>query len=197
MPSDPSVLTLECPYCHYQQLLPDVAQRRAAVQNAQLVQHGMQLATKAANTSRRIGTVAGLIGVLLPIAIMGGVGFTLYNQGIFGNALGSSWNGTGPLVCGGNQHTTVSNVTANQPQSQVVIASGNCQLTLTNVNITAMNAIIASGNAHITISGGSIVGYGQSIAATGNATVIVVGANVTGPVFHTRNATVAGVPGVM
>jgi hypothetical protein len=197
MPTDPNVHSIECPYCHYQQLLPDIAQRRAAVQNAQLMQQGMQLATKAADTSRRIGTVAGLIGVLLPVVIMGGVGYTLYNQGLFGNAQEASWTGTGPLVCGANQHMTVSNVTSSQPQSQVVIASQNCQLTLTNVNITGMNAIVAYGNARVTITGGSITGLGQSIVARDNATVIVAGANVVGPVIHLNNSTVAGVPGVM
>ena len=198
MPADPSIHTIACRYCNYQQLLPDIAQRRAAVQSAQLMKQGMQLATRAADTSRRMGAIAGLIAVALPLLIIGGVFTALYQQGLFGNVLSASWNGQGPLVCGANQHMQVSNVTANQPGSQVVIASGNCHLSLTNVNITANTPILAYGNAQVTVVGGSLVSTaGTSIVARDNAAVIVSGASVVGSISRANNATIAGIPGAM
>ncbi len=204
MPVDPSVLQMECPYCKYSQLLPDIAQRRAALQSERMAKQGMEFAQ---TTMKRAGRATGavlLVTMLVPVLIAGGVMFGLYNSGIFGafGGLGgfgmgrSSWTGQGPLVCGGVEHLTVTGVVANQPGSQVVVAGGNCQLTLNNVNITGNTAIIASGNAQVTVLGGAIAGMQQSIVATQNARVNVSGASVMGPVFHSGNATVTGVPGV-
>lgn len=196
-PVDPTVLQIVCPYCGSQQLLPDIAQRRAAMQSEKMAQQGMQFAAQAMKQSRRIGGVVAIFSLMLPLVITAVVLASLYNSGVFTFGHSNSWNGQGPLVCGGHDHVEVSGVTAMQPGSQVVIASGNCQLTLTNVSITAMTAVVASGNAHVTITGGSYAGTGQSIVAQQNATVVVNGANVMGPVYHTRNATIAGIPGVM
>jgi hypothetical protein len=197
MPADPNVLQMECPYCKYTQLLPDVAQRRAAMQSAQLMQHGMNLASQAANTSRRIGAVVGIVAAVVPLVIIAIVFSTLYSSGVFGNARTASWNGTGPLICSGNDHVEVTGVVANQPGAQVVIASGNCHLELHNVSITAMTPIVASGNAQVTVTGGALIGYGASVMASGNANVIVSGAAVTGVAYRRGNATVMGVPGGM
>jgi len=104
-----------------------------------------------------------------------------------------SWDGLSPLVCSGAQQMVVSGVTANLPGATAITASGMCQLTLINCNITAGQAIAVAGVARIIIQGGKIEGSQTSIAATGGANVIVNGAQVVGPTSRSGTATITGV----
>lgn len=105
----------------------------------------------------------------------------------------SAWDGTSTLECLGANHMEIEGVTAS-PGLVGVRASGACQLTLRNCNITAATAIEASGAARVTVIGGSLNGTTASIQAGGGSTVDVQGATVTGPVARSGGAHVNGVP---
>jgi hypothetical protein len=104
-------------------------------------------------------------------------------------ARASAWDGMSTLTCGGADHIEIEGVTATLADVGVR-ASGACQLTLRNCNITAPTAIEAGGAARVTIVGGTVA----SIQAAGGATVDVQGATVTGPVARSGGAHVNGVP---
>ena len=61
-----------------------------------------------------------------------------------------------------------------------VKAGGNCQLTLTGVNLTAGVGIDAGGNAKVVMTGGAITATTNSLVAGANAHVDCVGTKVTG-----------------
>lgn len=89
----------------------------------------------------------------------------------------ASWDGKSPFSCSGNDVVALKGVTA----TAGVTAGGNCQLTLTNVNITAPIGIEASANAKVTMKGGSITATTTTVAASSNAKVDLVGAKISGP----------------
>jgi len=71
-------------------------------------------------------------------------------------------------------------------------ASGHCQLTLTNMNITAPVAIEARGNARVMIVGGSLSGSDKSIVASADAEVSVSGVRVSGDIEQSDRAAING-----
>jgi len=108
-------------------------------------------------------------------------------------ARASAWDGMSTLSCGAADRIEIEGVTATLADVGVR-ASGACQLTLRNCNITAPTAIEAAGAARVTIIGGTINGSVASIQAGGGANVDVQGATVTGPVARSGGAHVNGVP---
>lgn len=108
-------------------------------------------------------------------------------------ATASAWDGMSTLECSGANHMELEGVTA-MLSNVGIRASGACQLTLRNCNITAPTAIEASGAAHVTIVGGTINGTVAAIQAGGGSTVDVQGATVTGPVARSGGAHVNGAP---
>lgn len=88
----------------------------------------------------------------------------------------SKWDGKTPFTCGGNDVVALKNVTA----TSGVTAQGSCQLTLTNVNITAPVGIEAGANSKVTMSGGSINAATNSVVVAANAKVDLVGTKVSG-----------------
>jgi hypothetical protein len=91
-------------------------------------------------------------------------------------AAAASWDGKTPFECSANDKIALAGVVA----TAGVKASGNCQLTLTGVSITAPVAIEASSNAKVTMTGGSITASTSSVVASGNAKVDLAGTKVTG-----------------
>ncbi len=100
----------------------------------------------------------------------------------------ADWDGKTTFTCGGNDVVALTGVTAKAG----VKASANCQLTLTDVNISAPVAIEAGGNAKVTVTGGSITSSVNSVVASGNAKVDFVGTKVTGKAKTSGLAKVTG-----
>lgn len=136
--------------------------------------------------------------VILGLVVLTFVGIGIYGYVVAKNssapgaaakaAEAASWDGKTPFTCGGNDVVALTGITA----TAGVNASGNCQLTLTGVNITAPVAIEASGNAKVTVTGGSITGSSNSVVASSNAKVDFIGTKVTGKAKTSANAKVTG-----
>jgi hypothetical protein len=125
---------------------------------------------------------------------IGGAGFSSYMQTAgAAQRTASAWDGLSTLECTGANTMELDGVTAALPNVGVR-ASGGCNLTLRNCNLTAPVAIEASGGAHVTVIGGTVTGTITSIQAGGGSTVDVQGAVVTGPVARSGGAHVNGVP---
>ena len=100
----------------------------------------------------------------------------------------ASWDGKTPFTCGGNDVIALTGVTA----TAGVKTGGNCQLTMTGVAITAPVAIEAGGNSKVTMTGGSIVASTNSVVASANAKVDLLGTKVTGKSKASGGAKVTG-----
>lgn len=114
---------------------------------------------------------------LLIVALVMGITF----RGPLMNLTGlGAWDGSEPLVCGGNDDIEVSGVNAKFTSGAAVVVRSNCKVTLKNCTIQSPVAINASGNATVTIVNGTING---EIDAAENAHVDLVGnAKQTGPI---------------
>lgn len=106
----------------------------------------------------------------------------------------ASWDGKSTFECKGNDAVTLSGQTVETTASPAIRAAANCQLTLTNMNITAPIVIEAKANAQVTIKGGSLTGSDKSIVAAASADVVVEGATVSGATDASGAATITGVP---
>lgn len=131
-----------------------------------------------------------LLGLMLLVVL--GVGLYVWlnwDKKPDATATTAKWDGKAPYECM-NGNVKLEGVTA----TAGVKASGNCNLTLVNVKITAPVAIEASGNAKVNVTGGSLSGATNSVVADGNAQVTVAGAAVTGKAKTSANGKVVGVP---
>jgi hypothetical protein len=138
--------------------------------------------------------------VIIGIMVLTGIGFGIYvyvaakntssPAGAAKAAAAAKWDGKSTFECGGNDIVALSGVTA----TAGVSAAGNCQLTLTGVNITAPVAIEAAGNAKVVMTGGSITASTNSVVASANAKVDVVGTKVSGKTKSSGGAKITGVP---
>jgi hypothetical protein len=198
VPDDITVVVLTCRYCGAQQPAPDLEARRRAVNEkarsddqrrfSNQIQQDVLANTRSAAKFGRwmmipglvIGGVA-LIAGLLPVLEMA-----------VGASVASSWDGTGPFECGGNDEKKISGVTA-VLGGTAIYARGNCHLTIENCRVKAQTAIDASGNARVIIKGGSVEGA-IAVDASGNATVDNSSGKVSGKVKKSANARVTGVP---
>src|SRR5690606_19681173 len=112
-----------------------------------------------------IGAV--ILGIVLLTFV--GVGIYVYMQASDTSSPGAaakaaaaaSWDGKTPFTCGGNDAVALTGVVA----TAGVKASANCQLTMTDVSITAPVAIEASGNAKVIMTGGSITATNSVVAS--------------------------------
>jgi hypothetical protein len=108
-------------------------------------------------------------------------------------AKAASWDGKSTLDCKGNDVMAIEGVTATVSDT-AIRAAGNCQLTLTNVKITAPVGIEASANAKVTMTGGSINASSNSVVASAGANVVISGAQVTGKSKKSGGAKIVGAP---
>ena len=142
------------------------------------------------------GWVIGAVIFGLVILIFAGVGIYVYMAAHDTSspaaaakaAQAASWDGKSTFTCGGNDAVALSGVTA----TAGVKASANCTLTMTGVNITAPVAIEAGGNAKVVMTGGSINASTNSVVASSNAKVDLVGTKVTGKAKTSGAAKVTG-----
>ena len=142
--------------------------------------------------------------IILGIIVIGGGGFAFYMYrqvkngaaasgpaGAGGPGAAAQWDGKTTFECSGNQNVTLSGVTASV-SGTAIKASGNCQLTLKDMNVTGAIAIEAGGNAQVTVTGGSLTGNTNSVVAGGNAHVTCAGTKVTGKSKTSGNAKAVG-----
>jgi hypothetical protein len=139
--------------------------------------------------------------VILGIMVLTAVGFGLYiyfqakdpSSGAAGTktAAGAQWDGKSTFECKANDAVSLTGVKA-VVAGTAIKASGNCQLTLTGVDITAATGIDASGNAKVTMTGGSIKATTNSVVASAAAKVDCVGTTVTGKSKASAAAKITG-----
>ncbi len=103
------------------------------------------------------------------------------------------WDGKSTFECKANDAVTLNGITANV-SGTAIKASGNCQLTLVNVNLTAPIAIDAGASAKVTMTGGSITASTNAVVAGGAAKVDLVGTKVSGKSKKSGAATITGAP---
>lgn len=144
------------------------------------------------------GWIIGAVILGLVVITFAGVGIYVYFQAKDGAASGTSktatagaWDGKSTFECKGNDAVSLTGVKANV-SGTAIKASGNCQLTLTGVDITAPVGIEASAGAKVTMTGGSIKATTSSVVASANAKVDLVGTSVSGKVKQSGNAKVTG-----
>lgn len=138
--------------------------------------------------------------VIVGILVLTAIGFGIYvyvaakdtggGVGAAKSAAAAKWDGKTTFECSGNDAVSLTGITA----TAGVKAGGNCQLTLTGVNITAPVAINASGNAKVNMTGGSITASTNSVVASANAKVDLVGTKVTGKSKSSGGAKITGAP---
>ena len=138
--------------------------------------------------------------VIVGIMVLTAIGFGIYiyiaakdtsgGVGAAKNAAAAKWDGKSTFECSGNDSITLTGITA----SAGVKASGNCQLTMTGVNITAPVGIDASASAKVTMTGGSITSSTNSVVASAAAKVDLVGTKVTGKSKSSGAAKITGAP---
>lgn len=142
-------------------------------------------------------------GVILAIVVVGVIGFGIYIYVAAKDdsspvtkaaaAKAASWDGKSTLECKGNDVMAIEGVTATVSDTAIK-ASGNCQLTLTNVKITAPVGIEAGGVAKVVVTGGSINGSANTIVAQNSASVTVSGTQLTGKTKKVGGGKIVGAP---
>ena len=103
----------------------------------------------------------------------------------------AKWDGKSPFECAGNQAVTISGVTATLGGAAVK-ATGNCHLTLADVNVSGAPGLEATGNAVVMVQGGKLAGSPLAVHATGNAKVTLAGTVLSGKTQTQGNAKVTG-----
>ncbi|AKF10603.1 hypothetical protein [Sandaracinus amylolyticus] len=167
------------------------------------LQHRAQRRAEQKASQAMTGCFITAFGVGLAGCILSGVGgyvaWQLYRAssdpwaGGIGNIEATAiWDGTGPLVCAGNQVLDVTPVTATLGASPAISAMGNCRMTLHGVNVSAPIALQVGGNAEVILDGGSYTGATAAIVAGASSHVVVQGAVIQGAVQRTGGARVEG-----
>jgi hypothetical protein len=110
-----------------------------------------------------------------------------------GVATGATWDGKSTFECKGNDNVTLTGIKANV-SGTAIKASGNCQLTMVGVEITAPVGIEASANAKVSMTGGAINATTHSVVASAAAKVDLVGTKVSGKSKSSGAAKVTSAP---
>jgi hypothetical protein len=137
-----------------------------------------------------------MIVVILVSVGGGGAGFARWRRGSVGaqilNGMSAGWNGSEPLVCGGNDDIQVSGITATFNAGFAIQANGNCHVRCTDCTLGAPTAIDAGGNAEVIIMNGTISGTPTLATASGNAHVTIAGnVNASGSTKQSGNASIS------
>ena len=137
--------------------------------------------------------------VIIGIMVLTAVGFGIYIYVVAKSpspaaagkaAAAAAWDGKSTFECGGNDVVALTGITS----SAGVKAAGNCQLSLTGVNITAPVGIEASASAKVIMTGGSITSSTNSVVASAAAKVDLLGTKVTGKSKSSGAAKITGAP---
>lgn len=124
--------------------------------------------------------IGGFVMVVVAVAVL----VPLMSAGVVGSMPGLGWDGSTPLVCSGNDHTSASDVTARLAGEVAIEAGGNCHVELEGVDLDADQVLWVSGNAHVTVRN-STLRTRQPIRVEGNGDVELRNSTVIsdGPAF--------------
>lgn len=142
---------------------------------------------------RRTGCAA--VSGLVPLLVIGIVGLFVYRGMRAGSLVAGGWNGSEPLVCGGNDSLEATGVTASYASGAAINAGANCRVKCTRCTIKAPQGVVAGGNAEVDLFDSRIEAP-QAIVAGGNAHVRMLGSSsLVGQVIKSGNAEVMAPPG--
>jgi hypothetical protein len=143
----------------------------------------------------RRGAGCAAVSALMPLLILGVVGFFVYGGLRSGGIVAGGWNGSQPLLCGGNDSVEATGVTVSYASGAGINAGGNCRVKCTRCTIKAPIGIAAGGNAEVDLFD-SRVEAPQAVVAGGNAHVRLLGSSsVVGQIIKSGNAEVTAPPG--
>ena len=176
---------------------PPVAPRIVVVAPGQ--SYGTPVAAAAA-TFVGMRLLFGLLPVVIILIVSGSIYFTTMRatRGMGGGGLGMmGWNGSTPLVCGGNDSYELSGINAGFSSGSVLNVGGNCHVTCRGCNLQAPVVIAAGGNAQIDIIDSHIEGA-DAVVAGGNAQIRITGSStVVGKITQGGNASIVAPPGAI
>jgi hypothetical protein len=137
----------------------------------------------------------GVVSALVPLVILGVVGFFVYGGLRAGGVVAGGWNGSETLVCGGNDSVEATGVSVSYASGAGINAGGNCHVKCTRCTIKGPIGVVAGGNAEVDLFD-SHVEAPQAVVAGGNAHVRMLGSSsVAGQIIKSGNADVTAPPG--
>lgn len=143
----------------------------------------------------RRGTGCAAVSALVPLLIFGVVGFFVYSGLRTGGVIAGGWNGSQPLVCGGNDSVEATGVNVSYTSGAGINAGGNCHVKCTRCTIKAPVGVAAGGNAEVDLFDSRIEAT-EAVVAGGNAHVRMLGSSsMLGQVVKSGNADVTAPPG--
>jgi hypothetical protein len=157
-----------------------------------------QAPVAAAATFMGMRLLFGLLPVVITLFVAGIIAWTSMRAtgGTSGLSLGGlgGWNGSTPLLCGGNDEMQLSGISASFSAGSALNVSGNCHVVCNGCNLKAPVVVTAAGNAQIDLVDCHLEG-GDAIVAEGNAQVRIAGnSTVVGRITQGGNASVTGAP---
>jgi len=206
LPADLTVTVVTCRYCGTQQPVPDLEERRRALEvqrlSEQELQHEAAAREQALKDARRIGRwtrwsmlpglIAGGVGALVGLIAVVRALSTVPGSGgsVSDFVAGFGWDGKKTLVCTTGQVMKFVGISASL-QGTAIVAKGHCVLNITGGTIKADTGIAASGDAAVTLTG-VMIDAPIAIDASGNATVTILGGRANGKVQKSGRASVSG-----
>lgn len=136
--------------------------------------------------SRFFRFILGVIGVLIGLALTCVLALDqFYPQnpwtgGLKGQALVLLWDRQSPLACSGNAVMVLEDRTLERTWGPLFEASGRCQLRLQGVRAKAPRVLVARDDARVVIAGGRLEATGAVLELSGNAVVVLDGAELIG-----------------
>jgi hypothetical protein len=187
-----------CAYCkqsfQVQPAMPAASLPQPLPPGVILVQAGSQQVPLPPPRRSRGGCAA--VSGLLPLVILGAVGYFVWNGMRAGGLVAAGWTGAEPLVCGGNELVEATGATASYTSGAAIDASGNCHVKCTRCTIKAPVGVAAGGNAQVMLVDSQVEGAPQGIVAGGNASVRLLGnSTLQGATLRSGNAEVTAPPG--
>lgn len=139
----------------------------------------------------------GLLPVGITLIVAGIIAFSSMRGMAGGGGLSlGGWNGSGPLVCGGNDSFQISGINTNMAAGPIINAGGNCRVTCQGCTLKSSVVIAAGGNAQIDLVDSHIEGSDSAIVAGGNAQVRMTGSStLVGRIVQGGNASITAPPG--
>jgi hypothetical protein len=157
-----------------------------------------QAPVAAAATFMGMRLLFGLLPVVITLFVAGIIAWTSMRAtgGTSGLSLGGlgGWNGSTPLLCGGNDEMQLSGITASFSSGSALNVSGNCHVVCQGCTLRAPLVVTAAGNAQIDLVDCQLEGA-DAVVAEGNAQVRIAGnSTVVGKITQGGNASVTGAP---
>ncbi|MDH5491660.1 MAG: hypothetical protein OEY14_06885 [Myxococcales bacterium] len=93
---------------------------------------------------------------------------------MWGQGGAATWDGTEPFRCGGNDQVNLAGVQASLPSAVAFTVTGNCQLTISDSTISALEGIDASGNGQVQLVRTRLLTQATGVRLSGNKTFELV-----------------------